>query len=61
MDGAELTLSQNLFFGLDTLTINNLVAPTANKYTGSMLFIDNRNAFLPNIEQTVAMKTAIRF
>lgn len=61
IDNAELELSQNLFYGIDVLTINNLIAPTVNKYTGSMLFIDNRNAFQPNAEQTVAMKTAIRF
>ena len=65
IDNAELVLSQNLFYTVGqqtvTLTINNLIAPTANKYTGSMLFIDNRNAFQPNAEQTVAMKTAIRF
>ena len=65
IDNAELALSQNLFYTVGqqtvTLAINNLIAPTANKYTGSMLFIDNRNAFQPNAEQTVAMKTAIRF
>lgn len=66
VDNAELQLAQNLYFIINeeisgTLSINNLVAPTANKYTGSMLFIDNRNAFVPNIEQTLAMKTAIRF
>lgn len=66
IDNKPLTLNQNLYF-VDsgnverTLLVTNFTNPDANKYSGNLLFIDNRNAFLPNPEQTVSIKTAIRF
>lgn len=34
--------------------------PTVNKYSGEMLFVDNRSSFQPTDEQTISIKTVIR-
>ena len=38
-----------------------VVDPKINKYSGDILFIDNRASFQPTDEQTVSIKTVIRF
>jgi hypothetical protein len=43
------------------MTVTSVTAPGVNKYSGNLMFIDNRNAFLPSSEETVSIKTAIRF
>lgn len=42
------------------VAISALTPPNINKYTGDVLFIDNRAAFQPNEDQTISFKTAIR-
>lgn len=61
LDNAAITSGQNLFYGEDTMTVTNVTAPNVNKYSGNLIFIDNRNAFLPSDQETVSIKTAIRF
>lgn len=41
-------------------TIEKVINPTVDKYSGEMLFIDNRTSFQPTPEQTVSIKTVIR-
>ena len=60
IDNEPLAVSMNLYFGSKTLTVTNFTDPGVNKYSGNLLFIDNRNAFLPSAQQTISIKTAIR-
>jgi hypothetical protein len=41
--------------------INSVGDPTVDKYSGQLLFIDNNRAFTPSSEQTVILRTSIRF
>ena len=45
----------------DLFTASAVTAPTVDKYSGDMLFIDNRAAFTPTADQTVTMRTVIKF
>ena len=35
--------------------------PSVDKYSGSLMFIDNKRAFTPSLNQTVTLKTTIQF
>lgn len=41
------------------ITVNGVVTPTIDKYSGQMLYIDNRTPFVSNDEQTVVVNTLI--
>lgn len=65
LDNEPLTINKNLYYTdpsntVKTLTVTNFTDPEVNKYSGNLLFIDNRNAFIPSAEQTISIKTAIR-
>lgn len=60
LDNMPLAVNQNLYYGEYTLTVTNFTSPEVNKYSGILLFIDNRSAFIPSTEQTISIKTAIR-
>lgn len=62
LDNSTLTLAQELTYNVEhTLIVTNFTAPTVNKYSGNLLFIDNRNSFVPSLDQSISIKTAIRF
>jgi hypothetical protein len=42
-------------------TVTNVVEPTIDKYSGEILFIDNRLAFTSSEEQSVVFRTFIKF
>lgn len=44
-----------------TFSAAGVTAPTADKYSGQILFIDNKQAFTPTADQTVTLRTVIRF
>lgn len=44
-----------------TFTANAVTPPTADKYSGDLLFIDNKAAFTPTADQSVTLRTVIRF
>lgn len=44
-----------------TFNISQVTPPTIDKYSGDMLFIDNKLAFTPSAEQTVTLRTVIKF
>jgi hypothetical protein len=44
-----------------TFGIAGVTAPTADKYSGDLLFIDNKQAFTPTQDQTVTLRTVIKF
>lgn len=45
----------------NTFSISGVTAPTADKYSGDLLFIDNKQAFTPTQDQTVTLRTVIKF
>jgi hypothetical protein len=44
-----------------TFTINGVTPPTVDKYSGDLLFIDNKQAFTPTEDETVILRTVIKF
>lgn len=44
-----------------TFTASGVTAPTADKYSGNILFIDNKQAFTPTSDQNVTLRTVIHF
>lgn len=46
---------------LDIITPIGVIPPTIDKYSGNMLFIDNRNAFNTTSEQSLSLRTTIMF
>jgi hypothetical protein len=44
-----------------TFAASAVTPPTADKYSGDLLFIDNKAAFTPTADQSVTLRTVIRF
>jgi len=44
-----------------SFTVSGLTLPTVDKYSGDILFIDNKQAFTPTADQTVTLRTVIKF
>jgi hypothetical protein len=42
-------------------SVASVNAPTVDKYSGDLLFIDNKAGFTPSAEETVTIRTVIRF
>jgi hypothetical protein len=42
-------------------TVNSAGNPTVDKYSGQMMFIDNKAGFTPSADETVTLRTVIRF
>ena len=47
--------------GSFTFSASAVTPPTADKYSGDLLFIDNKQAFTPTADQSVTLRTVIRF
>lgn len=45
----------------ETFSITTVTAPDFDKFSGDLLFIDNRQAFTPTGDQIVTLRTVIRF
>jgi hypothetical protein len=45
----------------DTFIVDGVTLPELNKFSGELLYIDNRGSFTPTDEQTISIKTVIRF
>ena len=45
----------------DLFTVSSVTPPTVDKYSGDMLFIDNKQAFTPTADETVTLRTVIKF
>jgi hypothetical protein len=45
----------------NSFSITGVTPPTADKYSGDLLFIDNKQAFTPTADQTVTLRTVIKF
>jgi hypothetical protein len=60
-NNAVLTSGQQLTKGLISYLISSVTNPTIDKYSGDMLYIDNRAAFFQTSEQTVTFQTVLQF
>jgi len=45
----------------NTFSASGVTPPNADKYSGNMLFIDNKVAFTPTADQNVTLRTVIHF
>ena len=62
VDNASISIGNNFTNATaDVFTATAVTAPTADKYSGDLMFIDNRAAFTPTADQTVTLRTVIRF
>jgi hypothetical protein len=44
-----------------TFTVSSVTAPTVDKYSGQLMFIDNKAGFTPSADETVTLRTVIKF
>jgi hypothetical protein len=44
-----------------TFSVTSVGAPTIDKYSGQLMFIDNKAGFTPSADETVTLRTVIRF
>ncbi len=44
-----------------SFSVSGLTLPTVDKYSGDLLFVDNKQAFTPTADQTVTLRTVIKF
>lgn len=49
------------YTGTQFLSVSAVGAPTVDKYSGDMLFIDNKAGFTPSADETVTLRTIITF
>ena len=62
IDNASIAIGNNFTnANNDVFTASSADPPTADKYSGDLMFIDNRAAFTPTADQTVTLRTVIRF
>jgi len=54
--GDQFTNPNNQFMGISAVS-----NPTVDKYSGDMLFIDNKAGFTPSADETVTLRTIITF
>jgi hypothetical protein len=47
--------------GGQTFTTTAVTAPTTDKYSGDLMFIDNKSGFTPSADQSVTLRTIVRF
>jgi hypothetical protein len=45
----------------NTFGVTGVTPPTVDKYSGDLMFIDNKQAFTPTADQTVTLRTVIKF
>lgn len=45
----------------DTFTATNVGPPTVDKYSGQLMYIDNKQGFTPSADETITLRTIIKF
>ena len=61
LDNFEPVIGTTFVKGSNTFTASAVTPPNVDKYSGDMLFIDNKAAFTPTADQSVTLRTVIRF
>lgn len=60
-NGLKPGLNKFISNGTDTFTVTSITNPDVDKYSGELLYIDNRVALTPSAEQAVTLKTLFNF
>jgi hypothetical protein len=62
LDNAQIAIG-NTFTNssANVFVCSTVTPPTVDKYSGDLLFIDNKEAFTPTTDETVTLRTVIRF
>lgn len=61
LDNSTPIIGSTFQRGNNIFTCSAVTAPSVDKYSGDLLFIDNRAAFTPTADQTITMRTVIKF
>ena len=61
IDNAVPVIGLNLSNGLLSVSLSSVIDPNIDKYSGDMLYIDNRAAFYQTEDQTVTLQTILKF
>ena len=62
LDNSEISVGNTFTNSSANLFVCSTVTPpTVDKYSGDLLFIDNKEAFTPTADETVTLRTVIRF
>ena len=63
LDGSEVAVNDELFNSdsSNSFLVTSVSNPTVNKFSGNMLYIDNKLAFTPSDQQFVVFRTFIKF
>lgn len=62
LDNEELEINDIIKnYNGDLFGINSFGTPTVDKYSGQLMFIDNKQGFTPSADETVILRTVIRF
>ena len=59
----DTPLTNDTFSNADgyIFTVSSVGAPTIDKYSGQLMFIDNKAGFTPSADETVTLRTVIKF
>jgi hypothetical protein len=59
----DIPLVNDTFSNADgyTFSVTSVGSPTIDKYSGQLMFIDNKAGFTPSADETVTLRTVIRF
>jgi len=61
LDNDTPQINDSFVSGAHTFSISSVGAPTIDKYSGQLMFIDNKAGFTPSADETVTLRTVIRF
>lgn len=62
IDGGELQIGDVLYkTGANSIVVSGVVRPDVDKYSGKLLYIDNKLAFTSSEQQSVSIKTVFKF
>jgi len=61
LQGSEPSLSDTYSYNSNSFSVTGVTGPNINKFSGEMLYIDNKLAFTPSDEQFVVVRSFIRF
>jgi len=61
LDNAKPIVGDVFSLGTASFIVIAVTAPSVDKYSGDMLFVDNKFAFVPSSEQRVTLRTVIEF
>jgi len=61
LDDIAVNIGDILTHNMVSYTVQTMIPPTIDKFSGDILYIDNRTAFYQTIDQTVTLTTVLQF